>query len=339
VEGIFEYDFQLRAIAGHEYETRGESIMDLRESVVHGKPIADNGDIELSVFELNDIYLKSEASFTQDKIDSTGYHNPKIIGLMLARIFNPYIIVKSMEKVIGRLTIEEAEAYLDTRGNELLLENLQTAQDLLEKFNEKLDFSNKTPREAFKELIDFLHINSNLLTEEGLAVLKCMKTYMVPMLKSHGVYEKHTNKYGEIKLISYDQFFEDQLQRFGQLMTEPYALPATVKAFLVDSMFGAGKRCERQDLYYTEELSQNQITEFNAAFDKTYELYNQDGGLDELMKAENERKSVDRELENISLDAIRDAGGDETTWDNFISDGIIDPTWEAILEIEGLGQI
>jgi hypothetical protein len=57
------------------------------------------------------------------------------------------------------------------------------------------------------------------------------------------------------------------------------------------------------------------------------------------MKQEKERKSADSEFVHQSLDAIREAGGDEATWEDFISDGVIDPTWEAILEMEGLGQI
>lgn len=338
IQGRFHYDFQLRSIAGHEDETKGESIADLRESVIHGKPIADNGDVELSTFELNDIYLKSEASYAQDKIDSTGYHNPKIIGLMLARMFNPYIIVKSMEKVVGSLTIEEAEAYLSHRGNDILLENLQNAQDLWEAFHENFDFSSCSAREAFKQMIDFLHINSKLLTEEGLAVLKSLQTYIAPMLNATGVYE-HSIKEGRETIVSYDQFFEDQLNRFGQLMAQPYALPATVRAFLVDGMYGAGKRRIATDLYETEEIFPDFLEELDAHFNKSYERYNQDGSLDELLKQESERKSVDSQLADMSLDAIREAGGDEATWEDFISDGTIDPTWEAILEMEGLGAI
>lgn len=338
VEGRFNYDFQLRSLAGHEHETTGESIADVRESVIHGLDVNHNGDTELTVFDLNNIYLASEASYAQDKIDSTGYHNPKIIGLMLARMFNPYIIVKSMEKVIGCLTIEEAEAYLSHRGNDVMLENLQNAQDLWEAFHENFNFSDKSPREAFTELIEFLHINANLLTEEGLAVLKCLQTYISPMLNATGVYER-TIKEDREMIISYDMFFEDQLNKFGQLMAEPHALPATVKAFLVDGMYGAGKRRIATDLYECDEMPSKKVSELDEAFDRAYELYNQDGGLDELMKQEKERKSADSEFVHQSLDAIREAGGDEAVWEDFISDGIVDPTWEAILEMEGLGQI
>ena len=341
-EGLLHYDFLLRALAGHEDETRGESIADLRESVIHGKALDDNGDVELSAFELNDLYMASEASYNQDKIDSTGYHNPKIIGLMLARMFNPHLIVKSMEKVLGSLTIEEAEAYLSHKGNDILLENLQNAKLLWEAFHEEFDFSQLTPREAFKELIDFLHINSDALTEEGLAVLKCLQTYISPMLTATGIYER-TIKEGRETIVSYDQFFENQLNRFGQLMSQPHALPATVKAFLINGMYGAGKRRIATDvvhnLYVNSIIPADVLSELDEAFDKAYEVYNQDGGLDELMKQEQERQTADKELADISLDAIRDAGGDESNWEEFISDGILDPTWEAILEMEGLGQI
>jgi hypothetical protein len=86
-------------------------------------------------------------------------------------------------------------------------------------------------------------------------------------------------------------------------------------------------------------MPSEQLSELDEAFDKAYELYNQDGGLDELLKQEKERKSVDTQLADMSLDAIKEAGGDEATWEDFISDGVIDPTWEAILEMEGLGKI
>lgn len=343
ITGCFHYDFQLRSMSGKENLTLGESIAELRDSVIHGKPIADNGDVELSVFELNDIYMSSEASYHQTQIDNTGYHNPKIIGLMLARMFQPQIIVKSMERALGQhLSIEEAEAYLSHRGNNILLENLQNAQDLWEAFHENFDFSNKSARQAFKELIDFLHINSKLLTEEGLAVLNCLKTYISPMLNAEGIFER-TIKEDREMIVSYNMFFEDQLNKFGQLMAEPHALPATVKAFLVDGMYGAGKRRIATDvmrtLYINKVISEDLINELDQDFDRSYEIYNQDGGLDELMKAEKERQTTDQELADISLDAIKEANGDEATWEDFISDGIIDPTWEAILEMEGLGQI
>ena len=81
------------------------------------------------------------------------------------------------------------------------------------------------------------------------------------------------------------------------------------------------------------------MAELNETFDEAYKVYNQDGSLDELLKSERQRKDADNEFVTQSLDAIKDAGGDDAIWENFISDGIVDPTWEAILAIEGLTAI
>jgi hypothetical protein len=297
------------------------------------------GDTELSVFDLNEIYMASEASHQQDRIDATGYHNPQIAGLLLARIFNPMIIVASVEKALGmQVPMNILKSYLQHRGNMVLLENIQNATELWEIFNETFDFSAKTPKEAFKEMIDLLYMNAHLLTEEGVAVLKFLRFYIKPMLKNSGVYERIV-KNGVEMVVTYDQYFADQLNRFGQLMLEPHALPATMNAFLVDGMYGAGKRRTKTHVYMEAELPVSVIDELDAAFNKAYETLNCDGGLDELCKQEKQRAMEDAELVVQSLDAIRDAGGDETVWEEFVSDGIVDSTWEAILEMEGLGQI
>ena len=339
VTGLFNYDFQLRGYLCNEHHTKGESTTEARNSIIHGLDIDRNGDTTKSVFELNEIYMKSEEFMRQVMIDCTGYHNPSVTGLLLARMFQPEIIVSSMEQVLKTsLTIDEAMAYLKHRGNDVLMENLQNAIGLREIFDEKFDFSDKTPQEAFKSIIEFLFNNRNSLTEEGLTVYNFLKLHIGPMLKFTGVYERKV-KNGLETIVTYDDFFQDQLNKFGQLMMEPRALPATMKAFLVDSMYGAGKRRTNTKMYGCRELSAEILEELDNAFDEAYEVYNRDGSLDELMHQERQRAKADNKLQIVSLDAIRDAGGDETNWDTFIDNGEVDPTWEAILSLEGLAAI
>ena len=178
VYGAFHYDFQLRGFIVNEHRTVGESVADLRGSVKRGALVDDGGDTEMSVFDLNAIYMASDASYHQDIVDTTGYHNPNLIGLLLARIFQPMIIVHSVEQVLGcNMTAQSVSSYLRHRGNDVMLENLLSAMEMWDLFNSNFDFSNMSPRDAIKSLIDFLYLHSNQLTEEGLAVLKCLKTY------------------------------------------------------------------------------------------------------------------------------------------------------------------
>lgn len=328
--GAFHYDFQLRGFIVNEYRTVGESIADVRGRTKRGALVRDGGDTEPSVFDLNAIYMESDSSYRQDIIDTTGYHNPNLAGLLLARVFQPMIIVHSVEQALGcNMTAQAVASYLRYRGNDVMLENLQSAMEMWDHFNSNFDFSNISPRDAIKSLIDFLYLHSNQLTEEGLAVLKCLKTYIKPMLRCNGVYECVIRD-GLKTEVTYDQFFQNQLNRFGQLMSEPHALPATMKAFLVDGMYGAGKRCGTRDIGHIDELPVDTLRALDELFDEAYEKYNKDGNLDGMRDKEKQRAIDDSKFTEFSLDAIRDAGGDDAKWEEFISDGVVDPTWEAL---------
>lgn len=333
VTGLFNYDFKLRGILGHEHETRGESIADLRNNIRRGSLVEMNGDTERSVFDLNDAYMESEEFARRVQLCCTGYNDPSIAGLLLARMFQPMIIVKSMEGALGtELTVDEAMAYLKHRGNDLLLENIQNALDCWDAFEEEFDFSEASPQEAFDNMHKFLHVNSADLTEEGLAVLSCLTNCVKPILGCSGVYEK-TTRAGLETVITYDRFFQEQMNTFGQLMMEPRPLPSVIKAFLVDGMYGAGKRRVVTDMYECDQLPAEMLANLDKAFDEAYEVYNKDGNLNALADAERQKAKQDTRLIAVSLDAIRDAGGDEAPWEEFISDGTVDSTWEAILSV------
>ena len=131
VENCFHYNFELRNTMFTEFETRGESTTEARESIIHGADINHGGDTELSLEELNEAYMRSEAFHQQVQKDNSGYHDPAWTGIMLARMFNPGIILASMSKVLGiSVGMQDALSYLKHRNNSLLLENLQNSAKL-----------------------------------------------------------------------------------------------------------------------------------------------------------------------------------------------------------------
>lgn len=339
ITGLFHYDFDLRKILGHEDETNGESVMELRESIVRGTNVDFGGDTLASVFEENDAYMESESFYQQIQIDNRGYHNPDMLPVLLARMFQPAIILLSMNKILKtNISFAEAEEYLSYRKNDVLLENLQNAMELHDEFHSRFDFSKNTSQEAIKQIYGFMNTNQNLLTEEGIAVLKYMKAYILPMLSCNGsdIYSR-TIKNGIETVVTYDMYFDAQLNRFSSYMAEPRAIPSVCKAFLVDGMYGSGKRRVTSIVEYRD-YDADLCREFDASFIDSYERYNKDGNLDALLKEEQKRHREDQKLVVMSLDAIRDAGGDDADWDRFVSDGEIDPVFEAILEMEGLNQ-
>ena len=337
VGNCFHYNFELRNTMFTEFETKGESTTEARENIIHGADVNHGGDTELSLWELNESYMRSEAFHQQAQKDNSGYHDPAWTGIMLARMFNPGIIIASMSKVLGvSVGMQDALSYLKHRNNSLLLENLQNAMKLNEAFMENFDFSNSTPREAIGQLIEFLSRNYELLTEEGKAVVRFLKSKVKPMLGFSGVYES-TIKNDIRTVVTYDQFFENQLSNFAKYMAEPLHMPSIMKAFLANGMYGAGKRRVSTEITDVPAMDPELAAELDEAFNKAFQIYNEDGSIAALKEQEVQRALEDKELVTQSLDAIKDMNGDESNWEEFISDGVVDPTWEAILEAEGLG--
>ena len=203
---------------------------------------------------------------------------------------------------------------------------------------ENFDFSNCTPREAIGQLIEFLSRNYELLTEEGKAVVRFLKSKVKPMLGFNGVYET-TIKNGVKTVVTYDQFFDNQLSNFAKYMAESLHMPSIMKAFLANGMYGAGKRRVSTEIIDVPAMDPELAKMLDEAFNKAFAIYNEDGSIAALKEQEVQRALEDKELVAQSLDAIKDMNGNESTWQEFISNGVVDPTCEsvlAILEAEGL---
>jgi hypothetical protein len=317
-----------------EFETKGESTTEARENIIHGADVNHGGDTELSLWEQNEAYMRSEAFHQQVQRDNSGYHDPAWTGIMLARMFNPGIILASMSKVLViSVGMADAMSYLKRRNNVLLLENLQNSMKLNEAFMENFDFSNCTPKEAIGKLIEFLSRNYELLTEEGKAVVRFLKSKVKPMLGFSGVYES-TIKNDIRTVVTYDQFFESQLSNFAKYMAEPLHMPSIMKAFLANGMYGAGKRRVVTEIIDVPALDPELAAELDEAFNKAFKIYNEDGSIAALKEQEVQRAFEDKELVTQSLDAIKGMNVDgDSNWEEFISDpdGPVDPTWEMAI--------
>jgi hypothetical protein len=119
-------------------------------------------------------------------------------------------------------------------------------------------------------------------------------------------------------------------------------MPSVIKSFLAGGMYGAGKRRVVSEIIDAPAIDPESAKTLDAAFNKAFELYNKDGSIAALKEQEVQRAIEDKELVTQSLDALRSnngGGDDDFNWEELIQDpdGPVDPTWEAILEAEGLG--
>lgn len=334
VENKFLYDFQVRGTR-NDWQTRGKAISEVREDQRRGDYVENGGDTIKDFFKSNEETVNSQEYHESMSRFMSGYNSADFLGFLLARIFNGGLISNTVKTAIGaELTDNQVKPYLKHRNNTLLLENIIQAERLNRVFFEELDcLTGLTSRQAFNRLFDYLFSNKSHLTEEGKAVANFIEYHIKSILWCDGEYLKEGGKVvGQYpdgtdivvfdKIVTYDQLFDTQYEYFlyymGMLDVAPgqdasiHSVPSILKAFLSDTMYGAGRREVVTDIGFIEDLDVVTAAILDESFMEQKEKYERcNTGIIEAAKAD-EAKRLERiaHAKEPNIDDLVDSEGE-----------------------------
>lgn len=334
VENKFLYNFQVRGTR-NDWQTKGKSISEVREDQRRGDLVGNGGDTIKDSFKSNEETINSQEYHESMSRFMSGYNSADFLGFLIARIFNGGLISNTVKTAIGaEITDAQVKPYLKHRGNTLLLENLIQAERLNRVFFEELNYlAGLTARQAFKRLFDYLSANKSHLTEEGKAVVNFIEYNIKSILWCDGEYLKEGGKVkGRYpdgtdivvfdKIVTYDQLFDTQYEYFlyymGMLDVAPgqdaniSSVPSILKAFLSDTMYGAGRREVVTDIGFVEDLDVVTAAIFDESFmeqKEKYEHYNK-GALNAAKADEDERLERVAHAKEPNIDDLVDSEGE-----------------------------